>query len=49
MLEAINLCKVYKPKKGVPVKALDGISLRFPEKGKWYFFSESREAENLHC
>ena len=32
MLETRNLCKVYKPKKGVPVKALDNVSLKFPEK-----------------
>ena len=41
MLEAINLCKVYKPKKGVPVKALDGISLRFPEKGMVFLLGKS--------
>lgn len=47
MLETRNLFKVYKPKKGVPVKAIDGISLKFPEK-EWYFYLVSPEAENQH-
>ena len=33
MLETKNLCKMYKPKKGVPVQAVDHVSIRFPEKG----------------
>lgn len=41
MLETVNLSKVYKPKKGVPVKALDGISLRFPEKGMVFLLGKS--------
>ena len=41
MLETINLSKIYKPKKGVPVKALDGISLRFPEKGMVFLLGKS--------
>ena len=33
MLETKELVKIYKPKKGVPVTALNKISLKFPEKG----------------
>ena len=33
MLETKDLVKIYKPKKGVPVKALDKVSLKFPDKG----------------
>ena len=33
MLEIRNLTKTYKPKKGVPVVALDNISLKFPDSG----------------
>ena len=29
MLELKNLTKTYKPKKGVPIKALNGVSLSF--------------------
>ena len=41
MLEAINLTKVYKIKKGVPVKALDNVSIRFPEKGMVFLLGKS--------
>lgn len=41
MLETRNLCKIYKPKKGVPVKALDDISLKFPEKGMVFLLGKS--------
>lgn len=41
MLEAIDLCKVYKPKKGVPVTALNKISLKFPEKGMVFLLGKS--------
>ncbi|MGN0374921.1 MAG: ABC transporter ATP-binding protein [Butyrivibrio sp.] len=41
MLETRNLCKIYKPKKGVPVKALDNISLKFPEKGMIFLLGKS--------
>ncbi len=41
MLETINLTKVYKPKKGVPVTALDGVSLRFPERGMVFLLGKS--------
>ena len=41
MLETKNLCKTYKPKKGVPVTAVDHISLRFPEKGMVFLLGKS--------
>lgn len=41
MLEAVKLSKTYKPKKGVPVKALDNINLRFPEKGMVFLLGKS--------
>lgn len=41
MLETIDLCKVYKPKKGVPVTALNKISLKFPEKGMAFLLGKS--------
>lgn len=41
MLEAINLCKIYKPKKGIPVTALDGVSIKFPEKGMVFLLGKS--------
>ena len=33
MLETKDLVKIYKPKKGVPVTALNKISLKFPSRG----------------
>ncbi len=41
MLEVRNLVKIYKPKKGVPVRALDGVSLRFPETGMVFLLGKS--------
>lgn len=41
MLETKNLCKTYKPKKGVPVLAVDHVSLRFPEKGMVFLLGKS--------
>lgn len=41
MLETIDLCKIYKPKKGVPVTALNKISLKFPEKGMVFLLGKS--------
>ncbi len=41
MLEARNLRKVYTPKKGVPVTALDGVSLKFPERGMVFLLGKS--------
>ncbi len=41
MLETKNLVKIYKPKKGVPVRALNGISIRFPDKGMVFLLGKS--------
>ncbi len=41
MLETKQLVKIYKPKKGVPVKALDGITLKFPDKGMVFLLGKS--------
>ncbi len=41
MLETRNLVKIYKPKKGVPVKALDGVSLKFPDTGMIFLLGKS--------
>ncbi len=41
MLETKNLVKVYKPKKGMPVLALNGISLKFADKGMVFLLGKS--------
>ncbi len=41
MLEIKNLTKIYKPKKGVPVVALDKVTLKFPEKGMVFLLGKS--------
>lgn len=41
MLETKNLYKVYKPKKGVPVTALNKVSLKFGEKGMVFLLGKS--------
>ena len=41
MLEAKELVKIYKPKKGVPVRALNGINLKFPDKGMIFLLGKS--------
>ena len=41
MIEAKNLTKVYKPKKGVPVYALNGVSLKLPETGMVFILGKS--------
>ncbi len=41
MLETKDLVKIYKPKKGVPVKALDSVSLKFPDKGMVFLLGKS--------
>lgn len=41
MLETRELTKIYKPKKGVPVVALDKVSLKFPEKGMVFLLGKS--------
>ena len=41
MLETKELIKIYKPKKGVPVTALDKVSLKFPDKGMVFLLGKS--------
>lgn len=41
MIEVKNLKKVYKMKKGLRVSALDGVSLRFPDKGMVFILGKS--------
>ena len=41
MLELKDLTKTYKPKKGVPVQALNGINLSFEEKGLVFVLGRS--------
>ncbi len=41
MLETKNLVKIYKPKRGVPVRALNGVSIRFPDKGMVFLLGKS--------
>ncbi len=41
MLELKDLTKTYRPKKGVPVKALNGISLSFEERGLVFVLGRS--------
>lgn len=41
MLEVVNLSKIYKSKVGANVKALDGVSVRFPEKGMVFLLGKS--------
>ena len=41
MLQVKNLVKIYKPKKGVPVRALDHVSLTFPQTGMVFLLGKS--------
>lgn len=41
MLEVKNLKKIYKSKGGATVNALDGVTLRFPEKGMVFLLGKS--------
>lgn len=41
MLETKNLSKRYKPKKGMSVEALKGVSLKFPETGMVFLLGKS--------
>jgi len=41
MLETKNLVKIYKPKKGVPVRALNNVSLKFPDSGMVFLLGKS--------
>lgn len=41
MLETKGLYKIYKPKKGVPVTALQDVNIRFPDKGMVFLLGKS--------
>ena len=41
MLEIRHLTKIYRPRRGVPVKALDDVSLTFGEKGMVFLLGKS--------
>lgn len=41
MIEVKNLVKEYNPKKGNVVRALDGVSIKFPEKGMVFILGKS--------
>ena len=41
MIETINLYKKYKPKRGVPVTAIDDVSLKFPDRGMVFLLGKS--------
>ncbi len=41
MLEIRNICKTYIPKNGVPVKALDNVSLAFEDTGMVFILGKS--------
>ncbi len=41
MLETKDLVKIYKPKRGVPVRALNGVSIRFPDRGMVFLLGKS--------
>lgn len=41
MLQVINVSKIYNPKNGTTVKALDGVTLSFAEKGMVFLLGKS--------
>ncbi|MBO5247880.1 MAG: ABC transporter ATP-binding protein/permease [Clostridia bacterium] len=41
MLKVVNLSKIYNSKKGTEVRALDGVTLQFPEKGMVFLLGKS--------
>ena len=41
MLEIRELTKIYRPKRGVPVTALDHVSLRLPSHGMVFLLGKS--------
>ena len=41
MIETINLSKKYKPKRGVPVTAINDVSLKFPDRGMVFLLGKS--------
>ena len=47
MLEIRNLTKIYRPKKGVPVKALDGVSLKLEDHGLIFILGKSGSGKSL--
>ena len=51
MLEIKNVTKTYRPKKGVPVKALDNVSLKFEDKGMVFILGKSGSGKStfLRC
>ena len=41
MLQVKNLTKIYRPKRGVPVTALNGVDLTLPETGMVFLLGKS--------
>ena len=41
MFSAIDICKTYRPRGGVPVEALRGVTLRFGERGMVFILGKS--------
>ena len=41
MFSAIDICKTYRPRGGVPVEALRGVALRFGERGMVFILGKS--------
>ncbi len=41
MIETINLYKKYKPKRGIPVTAINDVSLKFPDRGMVFLLGKS--------
>ena len=41
MLQTKELVKIYKPKKGVPVTALNKVSVKFPDNGMIFLLGKS--------
>ena len=44
MLEIRHVTKTYRPKKGVPVKALDDVSVSFPDRGMVFILGKDRKS-----
>ena len=41
MITVKDLCKTYRPKRGVPVRALDRVSLTLPDTGMVFLLGKS--------
>ena len=41
MLEIRHVTKTYRPKKGVPAKGLDNVSVSFPDRGMVFILGKS--------